>query len=115
MLPSDSCIGSHLRPIALMNGRKHSSHSWMPRVFPEPMRVSPCSGYTPWNCTTCERDHFGDARLSLREGLAQDAAAGPANFLLTHLRYLGYIFNSMSFYYCYDAVENLESFMAESD
>lgn len=26
MLPSYSCIGSHLRPIALMNGRKHSSH-----------------------------------------------------------------------------------------
>jgi uncharacterized protein len=38
--------------------------------------------------------------------------AGPV-FLLTHLRYLGYVFNPVSFYYCYDRVENLELILAE--
>jgi uncharacterized protein len=83
-------------------------------------RVSPFSGYNRWNWTTYEeRDHIGDARLSLRERLAQDAErngvrlpGGPI-FLLTHLLYIGYVFNPVSFYYCYDAVENLELIMAE--
>jgi hypothetical protein len=66
-----------------------------------------------------ERDHFGDPSLSLRQRLERDAAAygvtlpdGPV-FLLTHLRYLGYNFNPVSFFYCYDAQERLQLVLAE--
>jgi DUF1365 family protein len=34
-------------------------------------------------------------------------------FLLTHLRYLGCVFNSVSFFYFYDAGGNLRQMMAE--
>jgi uncharacterized protein len=88
--------------------------------LPELMRLSPFAGYNRWNWTSyCERDHFGDARLSLRDRLWADAEQnglrlpdGPI-FLLTHLRYFGYVFNPVSFYYCYDASGNLEMMMAE--
>jgi uncharacterized protein len=88
--------------------------------LPELMRVSPLASYNRWNWTSyCERDHFGDPRQSLRERLAQDAAShgitlpdGPV-FLLTHLRYLGYVFNPVSFYYCYDRADHLDLMMAE--
>jgi DUF1365 family protein len=88
--------------------------------LPELMRVSPFAAYNRWNWTAyCERDHFGDARRSLRERLALDAAHngvtlpdGPI-FLLTHLRYFGYVFNPVSFYYCYDRAGNLRQLMAE--
>jgi hypothetical protein len=66
-----------------------------------------------------ERDHFGDPSLSLRQRLELDASAhgvslpdGPI-FLLTHLRYLGYNFNPVSFFYCYDAQERLQLVLAE--
>ena len=66
-----------------------------------------------------ERDHFGDAKLPLRKRLELDAVAhgvslpdGPV-FLLTHLRYLGYNFNPVSFFYCYDAQERLQLVLAE--
>src|SRR5215475_4362002 len=86
----------------------------------ELMRVSPLCGYNRWNWAAyCERDHFGDARLNLRERLKVDAEQngiglpdGPT-FLLTHLRYLGYVFNPVSFYYCYDHAGNLQTMMAE--
>jgi DUF1365 family protein len=34
-------------------------------------------------------------------------------YLLTNLRYLGYCFNPVSFYYCYDAAGRLETVLAE--
>jgi uncharacterized protein len=88
--------------------------------LPELMRVSPFSGYNRWNWTSyCERDHFGDAKLSLRERLRIDAERngislpdGPI-FLLTHLRYFGYVFNPVSFYYCYDSAGKLQTMLAE--
>jgi uncharacterized protein len=88
--------------------------------LPELMRVSPLSGYNQWNWTSyCERDHFGDPKISLRERLKIDAErngvelpGGPI-FLLTHLRYLGYVFNPVSFYYCYDGAGNLQTMLAE--
>ena len=88
--------------------------------LPELMRISPFSSYNRWNWTAyCERDHFGDARLVLRERLRIDAEQngislpdGPI-FLLTHLRYLGYVFNPVSFYYCYDHAGNLQTMLAE--
>jgi DUF1365 family protein len=66
-----------------------------------------------------ERDHFGDPALSLRQRLERDAAANGISlpdgqvFLLTHLRYLGYNFNPVSFFYCFDAQERLQLILAE--
>ena len=88
--------------------------------LPELLRVSPFAGYNRWNWTAyCERDHFGDARKPLRLRIAADAAKngvaladGPI-FLLTHLRYFGYVFNPVSFYYCYDRAGNLSQVLAE--
>jgi len=54
-------------------------------------------------------DHIGDPRLSLRERVERSARqaghvcpSGPI-YLLTHLRYAGYVFNPISLYYCCDA------------
>jgi uncharacterized protein len=84
------------------------------------MRVSRLTGYNRWNWASFdERDHLGDPSRSLRERVT-DAAAdagvpipqGPI-FLLTNLRYLGYCFNPVSFFYCYDGTGRLESVLAE--
>jgi hypothetical protein len=88
--------------------------------IPELMRVSPLASYNRWNWTSfSDRDHFGDPRVPLRRRLERDAArhgitlpGGPI-FLLTHLRYFGYCFNPVSFYYCYDRQDRLELMMAE--
>ena len=88
--------------------------------IPELMRVSPLASHNRWNVASFDdRDHFGDQRRPLRERLAKDAAqsglalpAGPI-FLLTHLRYLGYCFNPVSFFYCYGKAGALEMVLAE--
>jgi DUF1365 family protein len=58
------------------------------------------------------RDHAGDHGLPLDEAIrdrVEDQTGrrpgGPVR-ILTHLRYFGYIFNPVSFYYCYDAADN---------
>ena len=88
--------------------------------LPELMRVSPFSSYNQWNWTSyCERDHFGNPGKALRERLAEDAADHGVTlpdgqiFLLTHLRYLGYVFNPVSFFYCYDQAGRLALMMSE--
>ena len=77
--------------------------------LPELMKVSWFSSYNRWNWTSyCERDHFGDPAKSLRRRLEEDAGReglripGGKIFLLTHLRYLGYVFNPVSFFYFYN-------------
>ena len=88
--------------------------------LPELMRISAFSSYNKWNVTAyCERDHFGNSAASLRARLAEDAAAQGLQlpdgqiFLLTHLRYFGYVFNPVSFYYFYDRAGDLPMMMAE--
>jgi DUF1365 family protein len=73
-----------------------------------------------WNWASFdERDHFGDPRLPLRQRLEADAAKaglalpGGHILLLTHLRYLGYCFNPVSFFYCYDPSGELKVILAE--
>ncbi len=86
----------------------------------ELMAQSPLTSYNRFNWASFdERDHFGDPRLSLRERVTLDARAhgvplpeGPI-FLLTHLRYLGYCFNPISFYFCYDRSGRLDTILAE--
>ena len=65
-------------------------------------------------------DHLGDPRVPLDDAVRElvrertgRRPAGPIR-LLTHLRYLGYVFNPVSFYYCYDAAgERVETVVAE--
>jgi len=88
--------------------------------IPELMKVSPFLSYNRFNWASYhEQDHFGDPRLSLRQRLAKNAAErgialpdGPV-FLLTHLRYLGYCFNPISLFYCYNGSGVLEMVLAE--
>jgi DUF1365 family protein len=88
--------------------------------IPELMAKLPSTGYNRFNWASFhERDHFGDPRLPLRERVAQDACAhgvalpdGPI-FLLTHLRYAGYCFNPISFYFCYGKSGAPETILAE--
>jgi DUF1365 family protein len=66
------------------------------------------------------RDHLGDPRLPLDEAVRQLVAertgrrpGGPIR-LLTHLRYFGYGFSPVSFYYCFDAEDQaIEAIVAE--
>jgi DUF1365 family protein len=66
-----------------------------------------------------ERDHLGDPTLPLRVRLEQDAVREGMNlpdgpiFLLTHLRYLGYCFNPISFFYLFDRDSRLRLVAAE--
>ena len=88
--------------------------------IPALMKVSPVAGYNRFAWASfCERDHFGDPSVPLRERLRADAAAqgislpeGPI-YLLTHLRYFGYNFNPISFFYCCDSRGRIEMVLAE--
>lgn len=66
------------------------------------------------------RDHLGDAALPLDEAVrrlvAEHTGRRPdgAIRLLTQLRYGGYVFNPVSFYYCHDATgDRLRTIVAE--
>ncbi len=86
----------------------------------ELMGVSGLTSYNRWNWSSFyDRDHFGDPGRPLRERLVADAAShgielpdGPI-FLLTHLRYFGYCFNPVSFFYCFDRAGLLRVVLAE--
>jgi hypothetical protein len=66
------------------------------------------------------RDYLGDPRVPLEQAVRDRVAAatgrrpgGPIR-LLTHLRYFGYIFNPVSFYYVFDAPgRSVETIVAE--
>lgn len=66
------------------------------------------------------RDHVGDPAEPLDESVRRLVAertgarpTGPIR-LLTHLRYFGYVFNPVSFYYCFDASDRrVETVVAE--
>ncbi|MDX1946508.1 MAG: DUF1365 domain-containing protein [Pirellulaceae bacterium] len=65
------------------------------------------------------RDHFGDPREPLDEtvrdfvaGQGRERPTGPIR-LLTHLRYLGFVFNPVSFFFCHDDAGQLTQIVAE--
>jgi uncharacterized protein len=66
------------------------------------------------------RDHVGDPIIPLDESIRRLVEArtgsrptGPIR-LLTHLRYFGYVFNPVSFYFCYDQSDHsVETIVAE--
>ena len=89
-------------------------------LIPELMNRSWLTSHNRWNWASFDdRDHLGDPNLPLRERLIVDAARDgvelPAGriFLLTHLRYLGYCFNPVSFFYCFDRAGQLRVVLAE--
>ena len=89
-------------------------------LIPELMNRSWLTSHNRWNWASFDdRDHLGDPNLPLRERLIIDAARDgvelPAGriFLLTHLRYLGYCFNPVSFFYCFDRAGQLRVVLAE--
>lgn len=65
-------------------------------------------------------DHMGDPNIPLSQAVRNhvqaktgDSPGGPVR-MLTHLRYFGYCFNPVSFYYCFDASDqNVETIVAE--
>ncbi len=64
-------------------------------------------------------DHFGDPKESLRQSVetllterGHTVPGGPIR-LLTHLRYFGYVFNPVSFFFCYDTEGQLRKIVAE--
>lgn len=84
------------------------------------MRVSPFTAHNRFAWASFhDADHLAPGTANLRDKLRADAdRAGfvlPEGrvLLLTHLRYLGYVFNPVSFYYCYDADDNLRAVLAE--
>lgn len=84
------------------------------------MRTSRLASYNRWNWASFyEIDHFGDVRKPLRQRMEEDAASHGIQlpegqiFLLTHLRYLGYNFNPVSFYYCFDREDKLRVILSE--
>jgi len=90
------------------------------RRIPDLMQVSRLASYNRWNWASFyESDHFGDPRKPLSARIEEDAARHGLQlpngniFLLTHLRYLGYNFNPVSFYYCFDRDEQLRLILAE--
>ena len=84
------------------------------------MRVSPFTSLNRFNWASFDdRDHLGDPARPLRERLRANAEAhgislpnGPV-YLLTHLRYFGYNFNPISFYYCCGTDGGVEAILAE--
>jgi uncharacterized protein len=82
--------------------------------------VSPLVSRNRWNLATFDdRDHLGDPKRSLRDRLRDHARDhdttlpdGPV-FLLTHLRYAGYVFNPISLYYCCDDEGRLRRVLAD--
>ena len=86
----------------------------------EQMAISRFTSVNRFNWASFDdRDHLGDPALPLRQRVAADAAAhgirlpmGPI-YLLTHLRYLGYNFNPISFYYCCNQAGEVEQVMGE--
>jgi DUF1365 family protein len=87
--------------------------------IPDLMRASRLTSVNRWNWASFDdRDHLADRAGSLRTRLEADAAASGLSLsgqilLLTNLRYLGYCFNPVSFFYCFDAAGSLAHVLAE--
>ncbi|MFM9914131.1 MAG: DUF1365 domain-containing protein [Methylophilaceae bacterium] len=77
------------------------------------------SAHRPALAYLSRKDHCGDPQQPLIEAVRDlveqktgTRPTGPIR-LLTHLRYFGYCFNPVSFYYCFDANNQVETIIAE--
>ena len=78
------------------------------------------SAYKPNLAMFKRSDYFGDPNIpidqAIRDFVAEKSGTKPKGpiRLLTHLRYFGFCFNPVSFYYCYDSAdERVETIVAE--
>jgi DUF1365 family protein len=86
----------------------------------ETMATSRLTSWNRWNLAAFDdRDHLGDPSQPLRARLAASAEAagvslpdGPT-YLLTHLRYAGFVFNPLSLFYCCDREGRVRAVLAE--
>jgi DUF1365 family protein len=83
----------------------------------EPVRFG---GYNRFNWASFfDADFFGDPKLPMRERVRRDAAEQGLElpngrmYMLTHLRYLGYSFNPVTFYFCYGEDGSAPRILAE--
>jgi DUF1365 family protein len=90
--------------------------------LPEVLAFGPLASAThPALAWFRRRDHFGDKAVSLsasvRDVVEQRSGKRPLGpiRLLTHPRYFGYVFNPVSFFYCFDTSGSLEAVVAEVD
>ena len=79
----------------------------------------PGLGFSRWSPIRFRREDYfgGEGDLKQRvldrvEAVADQRPSGSVR-LLTHLRYFGYCFNPVSFYFCFDADESLQFVVAE--
>ena len=86
----------------------------------ELMAASTWTSLNRWNWSSFhDRDHLGDVSLPRRDRVRASAAAAGRTlpdgkiFLLTHMRYAGYVFNPISIYYCFDRAGGLASVLAD--
>jgi DUF1365 family protein len=117
--------------VGTLRHRRHRpvAHAFTHRLFmalididriPEAMSITRLTAYNRWSWAAFhEQDHIGDPSRPLRERVRASADAagvdlgdGPIH-LLTHLRYLGYVFNPISLYYCYARDGRLRHVLAD--
>jgi DUF1365 family protein len=86
----------------------------------ELMQASPWVSHNRFNWASYDdRDHLGSPHLPLRERLKLEAQSRGIDlgsgkiFLLTHLRYFGYCFNPVSYFYFYNDAGELKDILAE--
>ncbi len=79
------------------------------RELPELFKPFWCWSYQSWNIASFFRKDYADGEVTdldstIRNLIKQETGkicTGPIR-MLTHLRYFGFIFNPVSFYYCFD-------------
>lgn len=109
------CTVVHVRTAPLRYGMRHRTYMWLidpdrpPRL---PRALRPLARFDP-------RDHFGGDAPGLRAGLDRYLAArgvdlrGGRVLMLAHARVLGYVFNPLTLYWCYDPQERPVCVVAE--
>ncbi|MDQ2836195.1 MAG: DUF1365 domain-containing protein [Actinomycetota bacterium] len=105
---------SHRRRDPIDYGFAQRSSSWLIDLDDVPSLPSGLG----WLCRFSSRDHLGDTRSTLRSNLnrflAEHEVAAPARILmLANPRVLGYVFNPLSVFYCYDDGGTLAHTVAE--
>lgn len=91
------------------------------KELPELFKPFLCWSYQSWNIASFLRKDYADGKvedldLTIRNFIKKETgkeSQGPIR-MLTHLRYFGFIFNPVSFYYCFDKqVKALEFIVVE--
>jgi DUF1365 family protein len=112
----------HLRVEPKRNLFRYRVYMWMVDLdeLDELSRALPSFGHNRRALTTIRsRDHLGDPTLPIKANILNYLAEHDVHLddgrvmLLTNARVLGYVFNPLSVYYCYDRDERLECVVAE--